>query len=62
MLGFLPHHPNHALTVKAYTKNPGQCIPGYDYVPLAGDYADPDADIVDRFVEVVQGLLPQSAA
>lgn len=57
MLGFLPHHPSYALTVKAYTKNAGQCIPGYDYVPLAGDYSDADADIVDRFVEVVQGLL-----
>lgn len=62
MLGFLPHHPSYALTVKAYIKNAGQCIPGYDYVPLAGDYDDPDADIIERFVEVVQGLMCASPA
>lgn len=59
VMGFLPELRRPGLHVKAYAKSPSRLLPGYDHVPLGLDYSDPDADIAERFVEVVRELVDE---
>ena len=56
VMGFVPEPRRNGLHIKAYAKSPSRLLPGYDHVPLGLDYSDPDADIAERFVQVVQDL------
>lgn len=60
VMGFVPELRRNGLHIKAYEKSPSRLLPGYDHVPLGLDYSDPDADIAERFVQVVQDLLDGS--
>lgn len=61
VMGLVPEPRRFGLHIKAYEKSPSRLKPGYDHVPLGLDYSAPDADIADRFVQVVKDLHDPSA-
>ena len=58
MLGSIPERRQYEFTVKAYgdRRKPNKCLPSYDHVPFAAEYADSDADIAGKFVALVEGI------